>query len=261
MLEYIPLLATCSAATWWWSKWSEVRAQSESGNRCRLLMEVVLKGGGESLIFGFFTWISWIFVIFQIHSVDAQHPPNIISGLILSTAHVIVAMLIGWFYVYEPDWSRNHENRKSSALFCGFTMTYMLTDLYMMYCTVPPSLTLWLHHFLSIFGTFCALNLTHQTFIANCTIIYETTGLAYNLHQLLEHLNVARTHWLFLINGFTFVGLFTYFRIYLGSAICINFLSEDKIESLLFRLLLVLFQSINVYWYYIIIYNMLKILL
>lgn len=138
MLEYIPLLATCLAASWWWSKWSEVRGQSASGNRCWLMMEVILKGGAESLVFGFFTWLSWIFVIFQITSVDAKHPPNVVSSLCLSSAHVTVAIFIGWFYIYEPDWSRNHENREISALFCGFTLTYMIADLYMMYCTDSP---------------------------------------------------------------------------------------------------------------------------
>lgn len=116
-----------------------------------------------------------------------------------------------------------------------------------------------MHHSLCIFGTYCALNITHQTYLANLIIIYETTGIAYNLHLLLEYLNVAKTHWLFMINGFTFVGLFTYFRMYLGTAICINFLFGDKIESLLYRLVVILFQSISVYWYCKIIYNIVKV--
>jgi len=115
-----------------------------------------------------------------------------------------------------------------------------------------------MHHSICVIGMFWALNATHQRFIANATIIYESTGLGYNVVLLLKHLRVSRQNWFFLTTYVNFVCLFTYFRMYLGNKICIKFWFDDKVKSIIARLILVVFQLINLYWYGLIVKIMMR---
>jgi len=254
IIEHVPLLATCSAAIWWLTKLSKLSTNPANEFVCEQMMDLLHNGGCESVLIGFITWLSWIFVVFRITGVDAKHPPDMLANVIFSTAHCIIAIYVGWFYVYEPDWSLNHENRRSSALFCGFSMTYMFADLYFMLCTgLPYNLEIVIHHCICITGIFYALTSTHMTQLADTIIIYESTGFMFNMQHLFEHFKVSERHWLFLLNGFAFVIAFTYFRIYLGSALAFHFIYDDKVESSMFLLIATLFHSISIYWYYLII--------
>jgi len=217
-------------------------------------MALLHNGGCESLVFGFITWLSLIFVVFQITGVDAKHPPDMLANVIFSTTHCILAIFIGWFYVYEPDWSQNHDNRRTSALFCGFTMTYMFADLYFMLCSdLPYNFQIVTHHCICISGIYYAFTSTHMTQLADTIIIYESTGLMFNMKHLLDHFNFSESHWLSIINGIAFVIAFTYFRIYLGSALAIHFIYDPNVESNMFVLIANVFHLISLYWYYLII--------
>merc|ERR1719447_2449496 len=133
-------------------------------------------------------------------------------------------------------------------------MTYMFADLYFMLCSdLTYNLEIVLHHCICITGTIYALTSTHMTQLADTIIIYESTGLMFNMLHLLEHFKVSERNWLFLVNGFAFVIAFTYFRIYLGTALAIHFIYDDKVESSVFVLIATLFHSISIYWYYLMI--------
>jgi len=151
---------------------------------------------------------------------------------------------------------------KRSALFCGFSFTYMLTDLYMMYCVGEPSWesTIVLHHTLCIAGLSFALFSTHQTQLADTIILYESTGPLFHAHHYLLYLNVERSNLLFLLNGFAFFVAFAYFRIYLGSALAIHFIRDKKAKNSLFVLISILFHSLSLYWFYIILCEMCSVL-
>jgi len=251
VIEWVPLIAACSATSWWFSKWQELSAESTSENMWQQLLELLHNGGFESLVFGFLTWLCWIFVLFKITGVDAKHPATMLTNVWFSTAHCVLAIWIGWFHVYEPDWSMNYENRRSSALFCGFTITYMWADLYMMVCMdLPVAKDIVLHHCVCILGIWYAFTSTHQTQLADTIIVYESTGFMFNMYHLLIHFKFGKTHWLFLTNGVLFVMAFTYFRIYLGSALAIHFVYDPMVESRVFVLIALLFHSISLYWYY-----------
>jgi len=115
------------------------------------------------------------------------------------------------------------------------------------------------HHCICITGIYYALTSTHMTQLADTIIIYESTGLMFNMLHLLLHFNFSERHWLFLINGFAFIMAFTYFRIYLGSALAIHFIYDNKVESIVFVLIATSFHAISVYWYYLIVSKLLSI--
>jgi len=125
---------------------------------------------------------------------------------------------------------------------------------------IPKDVEIITHHILCITGIYYALTSTHMTQLADTIIIYESTGFMFNMHNLLEYFNFSSTHWLYLTNGAMFVIAFTYFRMYLGSALAIHFMNDSKVESRLFVLIATLFHSISLYWYYLIISEMVKIL-
>jgi hypothetical protein len=137
----------------------------------------------------------------------------------------------------------------------------MFTDLYLMLCmNMPKDLEIITHHFLCITGIYYALTSTHMTQLADTIIIYESTGFMFNMHHLLVYFNFSPSHWLYLSNGATFVVAFTYFRMYLGSALAIHFMHDEKVESRVFVLIATLFHAMSVYWYYLIISEMVGIL-
>jgi len=98
-----------------------------------------------------------------------------------------------------------------------------------------------------------------MTQLADTIIIYESTGFMYNMLHLLEHFNVSETDGLFLVNGVAFTIAFTYFRIYLGTALAIHFIYDNKVESSVFVLIATLFHSISIYWYYLMISKVLSV--
>jgi len=138
----------------------------------------------------------------------------------------------------------------------------MLTDLYMMYCVGEPSWesTIVLHHSLCIAGLSFALVSTHQTQLADTIILYESTGPLFHVHNLLLHFNVERTNLLFMVNGFAFFVAFAYFRIYIGSSLAIHFIRDKKVKNSLFVLISILFHTLSLYWFYIILCEMYSVL-
>lgn len=186
------------------------------------------------------------------------------ENVIFSAVHCVLALCIGWGWVYESDWSRNHENRRNPALFCGFCFSYMFADLYMMRCMMLGGYMLdksiVLHHMLCIVGLCFAFTSTHQTQLSSTIILYETTGISVNIHYMLVELNVASSHWFYVLNGVSLFVCFTYFRMYLGTWLMLHFVFDKKVESSEFVLSAVLFHSLSVYWYFLIISEMIRTL-
>jgi len=260
MTEYVPCIATCLAVSWWWRKYIEARALTTRKNLCNIrnltstILHLVHKGGIESIVFAFLTWLAWLFVVFLITGVSADRPPSMFENVIFSTLHCVLALVFGWGWVWEHDWSKNHENRRNSAVFCGFCLTYMFSDLYMIRCMMLGGYVLdksiLVHHTLCILGLYYAFTTTHQTQLSNTITLYETTGISINLHYLLVDLNISSSHWLFVLNGVSILVCFTFFRIYLGTKLALHFILDPKVESFSFVLSAVLFHSVSFYWYY-----------
>merc|ERR1712087_678650 len=87
--------------------------------------------------------------------------------------------------------------------------------------------------------------------MGNTVIIYESTGLNFNLLVLLEALGFKETDPEYIANGDVFYALFTFFRMILGTWSTWTFVTNwtENRPSRSFKMASIVFHLLSVYWY------------
>lgn len=266
LVQLLPATGGAIAALWWGAMFIEYKQRSSKFFRkVKLLkhpnstevkhnpdvtfIDLLHSKGLEGLIAGFITWMGWLHIVISIYG-----PTNIDwerANVVFSTVHCFLSLFLGWLFVYQRDWSKTHENTPKCAVFCCFTLSYMFADLYIINIHRDSSPTIIFHHFICSFSLIWALCSHYQSQLANTVILYESTGLNFNMiHWLLAN-GFKDDHPYYIANGAIFFATFAFFRMFLGTWSTWTFVnnwSENR-PGIFFKMQSIAFHLLSVYWF------------
>jgi len=177
----------------------------------------------------------------------------------VSTAHCVLAVGIGWGYIYEPnwDWKKLNSKRPWADVFCCFSLSYMIWDIstiFMFYGFRGWFDEILFHHLLCIGGLLHVLMCDrYQVALSNTITMFETTGPFFNAVIYLHETGISAT-WpmLFVVTNVLLVLTFTYFRMFMGLPYTYKFLSHPSATygpAFSLKAICFTFVGLSVYWY------------